>query len=128
MRETVSRENWLKSLKVGDEVAVPIGFSGKRWNIYRLTHATANFVLISNTKFRRSDGWAVGRDTWSSNQIQPVTDEIRHAKERDALIMALTRVIWESLPTETLRQIATLSKPKVNGNDSPIPQQENNNA
>ena len=82
---------WLASLKVGDEVAVRYGRWGAgHYTIYRIERVTSTQLVSTRqsfrpveVRFRKSDGRVIGDDGY--NRIEPVTNDVREANEREKL-------------------------------------------
>lgn len=101
------RENWVKTLKVGDEVAV---YSG-RWSpsikkvskVKKDKRRRGGFVVLVGATMFGPSGYAIG---FGSGSIAEVTDEIRKEVERRELVAKLDGVSIPSLPNWALREIA----------------------
>lgn len=65
---------WLESLKVGDEVCL----SGRlELRIYTIVKITDKQIITENNRFWKKNGVIVGGGTWNSYSIKPVTVEIK---------------------------------------------------
>lgn len=93
MNETQTREQWLASLKVGDQVAIPRGMSGEYRVVYVAEVTKQHIILSTREKYRRTNGKAVGADKWSSDYIEEVTPAVLAANKRRKLESA----VWSEL-------------------------------
>lgn len=73
----MERKEWLESLKVGDKVIVLRSqYSTTIREIGFVTKVTKQYLIIDDSKYRKSDGNYVTRDTWAhANWIEEVTEE-----------------------------------------------------
>jgi hypothetical protein len=92
----MSDHEWLASLKAGDEV-----LADDRWHptIDTVERVTATQIIAGNRRFRKSDGYALGRDSWSRVRIRPVTQKDRDRFEEAHLRAAITRHLEKGKPT-----------------------------
>ena len=106
--ERIEYEDWLKSLKPGDKVAIETITGGHVLRkVARLTKT--QIVLDNSQKFYISSGMLIGG--WShyrSTSIIPVTAEIKEVMERSTLIYNIRKSIINGLSTESLRQILSI--------------------
>jgi len=79
----MSSNEWLQSLKVGDEVYLPAAY-GRGGEIYAITRVTQSQICIGGYKFWKKNGRSIGTDSWCSRSIRPVTIEM--LEEIEALI------------------------------------------
>jgi hypothetical protein len=110
---------WLDGLKPGDEVAVDVGAGmGCRWHLVTVARRTPTLIVCaypgcrrdSEAKYRAEDGRATARDRWNRRRLEPLTNEIRAAVQRESDLAAVRYVNWEELPPATLRAICDLLK------------------
>ncbi len=96
---------------VGQEVAYTINY-GRTWRITRITRITPSGRLIVEGVSRQFD--AQGRQMgsrWERLYLEPVTDEIRDAVRRDALldrIQGRVRQGLKGLSTDQLERIVAI--------------------
>lgn len=93
MNETQTCEEWLASLKPGDQVANQRGMSGE-YRVLTVAQVTKQHVILNTfEKYRLTNGKAVGTDKWSSDYIEEVTPDVLAAIERRKLESA----VWSEL-------------------------------
>ena len=106
--ERIEYEDWLKSLKPGDKVAIETITGGHVLRkVARLTKT--QIVLDNSQKFYISSGMLIGG--WShyrSTSIIPVTAEIKETIERSILIYNIKKSHLYDISTESLRQILSI--------------------
>lgn len=95
----------LETIKAGDEIAVPVGISGRAYSIERVERATATQVVTGRHKWRRKDGRLIGSEGWSVCWAIPVTEQIRQQVQRRELVMYLSGVDWSAIPIEVLSRV-----------------------
>lgn len=103
---------WLASLKVGDEVAICCDY-GRRWIIRRVAKTTATQIVVDNySRFRRTNGVLVGKqDSFNRQSLHQVTDQIRESIKTESYVNGIRRFagkfrgMTDSLPLEELQQI-----------------------
>ena len=103
----MEREDWLKSLKPGDEVAIETitcGYIARK--IDRLTKT--QIVLDNGMKFYISNGMIVGGYAFSRTSIMPVTAEIKEKAERSTLIYRIKKSDIGALKTSALIEILSI--------------------
>jgi vacuolar-type H+-ATPase subunit C/Vma6 len=95
----------LVALKPGDEVAWK---QGSAWRITTVkTIAATSIVTADHQRWTKKHGkkFACGSDRiW----LERVTQEIRDAIEKQALVTRLYRIEWERHTVETLRRVAAI--------------------
>ena len=110
----MTRQEWLASLKVGDEVVVRQRSSFGEYRLCAVTSAPRTMVVVDNfSKFRRSDGTCTARSSFYRPTIEQPTQEIRVRIESGRLCDAIEhsvrqRSVLMAMPLSTLRQIAEL--------------------
>ena len=107
-------QQWLQSLKAGDEVAVyHSGFSGfyGRYEFSRVTKVSAKFLTVGATRYRREDGRKAGNDRYRSCVKEPTPElKAEEAKKQRyrILIRALNETTWDCLPLPILEGVYSL--------------------
>ena len=105
--ERIEYEDWLKSLKPGDKVAIETITGGHVLRkVARLTKT--QIVLDNSQKFYISSGLIVGGSHYRSTRIIPVTAEIKEVMERSTLIYNIRKSHLYDISTESLRQILSI--------------------
>ena len=105
--ERIEYEDWLKSLKPGDKVAIETITAGYVFRkVARLTKT--QIVLDNSQKFYISSGLIVGGSHYRSTRIIPVTAEIKEIMERSTLIYNIRKSHLYDISTESLRQILSI--------------------
>lgn len=101
-KEQKQRE-WVKTLEVGDEVAIETGTYSSHWSIYKVVKITPTGRLnLSNGWVANPDGTLRG-DTF--NKIYEVTDEIRRLIWRRNTIYKLSKADFKSLTDTALKKM-----------------------
>lgn len=67
--------SWLNELKPGDEVIQRSGGWVPCRYIRKVGRVTATQVIIGTQRFRKSDGWEVGRSAFTGGRIEEANDE-----------------------------------------------------
>lgn len=107
-----AENEWLASLKPGDEVATPRRL-GHRAAILLVDKVTPTQIVCGLQRYRKDNGRVIGSESWSAHSIKPVTPELRQEVETQSLIADFSRRIWERVPLAKLRAIAAiLSEPQ----------------
>jgi hypothetical protein len=96
----MSTQEWLSSLKAGDEVAVS-GTYGDYF-IATVKYTTATRIDVGPSRYRRNDGRRIGDDRWGRNRLVEVTDELRQQIRREQVIGSLRAFDWRKLSNDTL--------------------------
>lgn len=74
---------WLNELKAGDRVVVSTGYGYRREHLSSVTKVTATQIVCGTSRFKRSNGYVVGGDTWNrACLVQPTTDVLERVEER----------------------------------------------
>jgi hypothetical protein len=99
---------WLKTLKVGSDVALYYGHgSARKESITRETEAS---FFVGSARYRKSDGHSVG-SFGSGGYLHPFTsevrDEIHKRKLTHALAGAMPHALWH-LDLDQLRELALI--------------------
>jgi len=106
----MDKQEWIKTLKVGDEVAIR---SYQRWggSPYSLTMInkitpTGRLKLDNGLEFN-ADGSMRGGDTWTiSSDIEPVTDDVLSVIHKYKLVSSvekgLDRFKWQAVEEDDL--------------------------
>ncbi len=74
-------EQWLASLKVGDEVAESRGSFGSRAYVSKVTKVTKASIYVGAVAYRRNNGRRRVSGIYKTPHISPVTQEIRDEAE-----------------------------------------------
>ena len=82
---------WLKSLKVGDKVAV--SDRGYEYTTARVKKITATQIVTEYVQYRRKDGVEIGATGYHCSRLCQLTDEIRYSIKRRSLINNLSNVL-----------------------------------
>ena len=99
-----------EDIKVGDRVVYH-----SRWHkdIVEVSKVTPKRFETMGYSFTKKDGYAIGSSSVCVEKLTPeLESEILEAKKRSTLINALSKFDYKQLDTETLEQIAELTKPK----------------
>lgn len=106
-----SEHDWLQALKVGDEVAVCEGGVYSGVSISKVTAASAQYIKIDNTRYRRSDGYQPGSG-YMRRCLRYPSDEYRARAKRQRLVNYFRSIKTESLTTDQLEQIINIARRK----------------
>lgn len=117
-----SREEWLASLKVGDEVARKMS-GGWGSHVYAdfmpVSRLTAKYIVLGSQKFRKEDGREMGNKYGGYILVQP-TDKLKAAiadqSRKIELMRLVDKIRWRELPVSTLEAVIALA----NGQDTNI--------
>lgn len=81
--ENQNYKEWMASLKAGDKVAIK---RNSGWSIQTVKRLTATLVVVKDTyRFKRKDGYLLGGSAWDFTRIEPLSQEVHDAAERDKL-------------------------------------------
>lgn len=102
----MTRQEWLASLKVGDEVAMTERYSNKEFKICKVSRITRTLIIIDyyEKKFRRKDGKESGSD-YPFRWINPVTHDVRCEIERLDLIKIIQNANINFLSLDKVQKI-----------------------
>jgi hypothetical protein len=106
-------QEWLDSLKAGDEVALRISyFPGFNYNIKQVTKVTPTRIIKVGGYEFDSKGRERGRkSSWGRGaSIEPVTGEVLGIIEKKELLTQINSTKFETLPLEALRTISKAIK------------------
>lgn len=104
-----SVNEWLKSLKVGDEVAVNQGF--ERFvlaRVEKVTKAHGGTVFVGNRRYDTIGGRERGNDGFYHRNIVEVTPEIREQIERRHYIDTICSAKGDQLAKFTTERLAAI--------------------
>ena len=105
--------NWIKNLKVGDEVIVDPGYGMLR-HIGKVTKVNKASISVDGTLYGFS---GVERSSWGRALIFECTDEAREKvlteRERYHIVNKLKNCNWDDVPIEDLRKIYNTLYEKV---------------
>lgn len=104
------KNDWLKSLKVGDTVIVESSGAYRGRMIDTIERLTKTQIITSVGKFRRNSGDEVGDyNTWTSKWIKEPTPEminnIIYEKKRESAIRVIRHTEWKKIDLEKLVRI-----------------------
>ena len=102
----MTRQEWLDSLKVGDEVAMTERYPNKEFKICKVSRMTKTFIIIDyyEKKFRRKDGKESGSN-YPFRWINPVTYDVRCEIERINLINKINNANINFLSLDQVQKI-----------------------
>jgi hypothetical protein len=113
--ERDKRQQWLNSLKVGDEVAVDYGRLKTSYIIGKVTKITPTrrFSVSGRNCTFDSGGREMGSiSAWNSREMmQPVTNEIRDRIARFEAARVIKVFDWDTLTTQQLLDVLKIIKP-----------------
>ena len=102
--ERIEYEDWLKSLKPGDKVAIETITAGYVFRkVARLTKT--QIVLDNSQKFYISSGLIVGGSFYHKTSIIPITAEMKETLEKYRLIKIIKKYDLTLLNTSSLMEI-----------------------
>lgn len=106
---------WLKSVKVGDDVVRAHGFSRMRERIVRVVSVTPTIVCVdvgapAPEEYRRDNGRLRGHHGYESVHIEEASPEARVRIRARTLADRLSMVKWDRLPLDVLEQAASLTQ------------------
>lgn len=108
-KEINQRQQWLNSLKVGDEVAVDYGRLKTSYIIGKIVKITPTrrFTVEGRSCTFDSSGREMGSiSSWNSREIlQPVTDKIRDTIARFEAAKVIKVFDWSTLTTQQLLDV-----------------------
>lgn len=95
-------QQWLDSLKVGDEVCYY-----NRWSGYKITRIEK---ITPTRQIKTECGLAFKRgyhrvDAWNGYALQPATDEVRNDIRKRHIVFKLSNANWTYFQLEQLEQI-----------------------
>jgi hypothetical protein len=109
--ERDQRQQWLNSLKVGDEVAVNYSKTYLIGKIERIT-PTRRFRVEGKSCTFDSGGKEMGGDAWGGwAKMQPVTNEIMDRIARFEAARVIKVFDWSTLTTQQLLDVLKIIKP-----------------
>lgn len=108
---------WIKALKVGDEVAIDRPY-GQSVTLGRVTKTFPSGRWVEVDRRRYGDtGYESGLPgSYSRAHIEPVTDEHRAQVHRTALVLTIQGQKWSRLPTwqlEAIVEVLTANETKA---------------
>ena len=104
-----NKSEWLANLKPGDQVIVHWSHYDQ-YSIANVERITPTQIVISNTKFRRSNGWRIGGNEWATTYIQEPTQDLLEKAETIRLQKSMAGVKWSAVPLAQLRTIQGILK------------------
>jgi hypothetical protein len=105
---------WISTLAVGSPVVIERGYGRSFLSVDKVTRVTPTQVVIGSTKFRKSDGKAVGQDDsyFTLRLVEPTPERLKTVR-RNTLAEKLARAKWGNLPLEVLEAVEALVWPKT---------------
>lgn len=105
--------NWIKNLKVGDDVIVAPGYGGIK-RIEKVEKINKSSIVVGGVLFGFS---GVERSSWGRAMLLECTAEAREkvltARERYHIVNKLKSCMWDDVPIEDLRKIYNILYEKV---------------
>lgn len=103
-------KDWLKSLKVGNEVAIDISwrhFRKQKFTILKIERETKTQLISGTWRWRKDDGYVVGGGY--DHKLQPVTQHVRDTiVRRRTEVRFLALVDEKTLETYTTEQLQSV--------------------
>ena len=107
----MDNKEWIKTLKVGDEVLTEQGGAYGYMAIYVVEKITPTGRIVTSNRTFNPDGWERGdANVWSRMRISPVTQEARDKIRRKEIVDSMGNIKWKNLPLEVLETIDDLLK------------------
>lgn len=107
------KEDWIKDLKVGDEVIIVSGGWNNTEHVERVEKVNKTTVRVCGTLFSIIDGFE-RRSGWHHSRIIQCTEEekerIKIDAEKRKLCVELSKIKWETIPIDRLRKIYSIFK------------------
>lgn len=111
--------DWIKELKVGDEVGISEGAIQNRYRIDKVTkisktgiittsHKYSNRPTESLTRFNPNGQERVSQDAYYRDDLVPLTQEIRDKIKKDNLVNFLSRVSWADWDKMELNRLSRI--------------------
>ena len=103
--------DWLKNLKIGDEVIViPGGIrSGNLPKIRKVEKINKASISVDGTLYNIKDGFVRARDAWAYTYITECTAEkkadLMLRYERANILTVIHNAEWSKMPIEKLREV-----------------------
>lgn len=89
MNETQTREEWLASLKPGDQVATYYRYTG--YTLHEVAKRTpSGRIVLTTGKQYSKDGGEMGGDKWSSDRLEEVTPQVLANIKHRQLVSAVS--------------------------------------
>ena len=107
------KEDWIKDLKVGDEVIIVSGGGSYYEHVERVEKVNKTTVRVCGTLFSIIDGFERSRGWHCSRIIQCTEEEKERIKidtEKRKLCFKLSRIEWNTIPIDRLRKIYLILK------------------
>lgn len=103
-------KDWLKSLKVGDEVAIDISLRycrNQKFKILKIERETKTQLISVDWRWRKDDGYVVGGGY--GHKLQPVTQQVLDTIVRRRIeVRFLELVEGKTLDTYTTEQLQSV--------------------
>jgi len=98
---------WIKNLKVGDEVVVTTGSYGKR--ISKVTKITPKGFINVGHEYFNPNGSQRGGDTWHKSSLSQLTDEVMLEFKKKRLVGKCIDIKFTELTIEKLENILSIA-------------------
>lgn len=110
---------WLKDIKVGDEVLVG-DYTVSPHVMKRVKRLTrTQIILESGSRYNRQTGRNVGASTpWSRSYLTEVTPKRLEVMERQELVVKLSSMVWKRYGLKVLRQVMEVLQPTGSKNST----------
>ena len=99
--------DWLSKLKAGDEVIVDCGL-GVRFITRVASRTPSGRIRLANGREFHPGGRLRGGNSWEFDSLREPTPEALEAIRLSKIRKRLSRVRWDRVPVETVRQVAAL--------------------
>lgn len=107
------KENWIKDLKVGDEVIIVSGGWNNYEHVEKVEKVNKTTVRVCDTLFSIVDGFE-RCSGWHPSRIIQCTEEakerIKIDTEKRKLCIELSKIGWNTIPIDKLRKIYSILK------------------
>ena len=97
--------DWLASLKVGDEVVEYGGFTSKPMCVSKIERVTPTQLIVNRGRYYRKNGRLVGSDPYCPGHIGEATPKNREAVEKRLIVQRAIVFQWSTLDMVELRAL-----------------------
>ena len=113
----MTNQEWLASLKAGDEVAYNSSCFGTHWVVTKIAKITPTGQIKTESGLLFKKGASrVNRWVWC--WLKPVTDSIRESARKAEIMRHLRTVNFDALPIADLEEIYRIVTAKAEGEKS----------
>jgi hypothetical protein len=98
-------KDWLKTLKVGDEVCYKTRWGGYR--VVKIAKITPTGQIKTDDNRTFKDG-VCRADTWEYWDLEPVTTKVRDYLLKRELVNEMKSVVWEKVPIVHLLMVKNI--------------------